>query len=275
LTIESNRKLGGIGACLTIVGAVSTALSAVRFASDTTNVGLADLGILGASAVASMLALVGFILFLVAMNGFSRDYGERKIFTNIIYGFIAAIVSAVIIGIIWLALVLVNVFSSISSLNASSSTSSAQIQALITPYMVSLMAALSIVQLVWIFFNYKAFNLLAEKSQVQHFRTAAKIFVLGAIVNIAVAAAFVIIGFYGSADYNTTLLVSVPGGAIQYIAWTFAAKGYFNIKPPAPTTEATPTFSSSPASAVRYCMHCGTQNQADSAYCIRCGQKMA
>jgi uncharacterized membrane protein len=274
LTIESNRTLGGLGACLTLVGAISTVLSAVRFASNSTTAGLADLGILGASGITSAIALVGFILFLVAMHGFSREYGERKIFTNIIYGFIAAIVSAVIIGVTWFALVMVNVFSNISSLNTSPSTSSSQIQALITPYMAPLMAAMSIVQLIWIFFNYKAFNPLAEKSQVAHFRTAAKIFVLGAIINIAVAIAFVVMGLNGSTDYNTTLLISVPGGAVQYIAWAFAAKGFFSIKTPAPTTFI-PSFSPSQTPAVRYCMHCGAQNQVDSAYCIRCGQKIA
>ena len=92
--------LGGVGACLTLLGAISTVLSLVRYAFP--NFAAADLAFSSVSGVVGLLAFVGFILFFVAMYGFSKDYSEHKIFDYILYGLIIAIVAAVIAAIIML-----------------------------------------------------------------------------------------------------------------------------------------------------------------------------
>ncbi len=273
MTIESNRTLGGLGAILTLLGAISTALSLVRYTGGSAAVGLVDLGILGVSSIISILAFVGFILFMVAMHGFSRDYGEHRIFSYLLYGFIAAIVMSIIIVAIWFVLIMANVFTLIGSLNPSGLTDSTQIQSLIAPYFASLMVAVSLAMVVWVVANYKSLNLLANKSEVQHFRVAAKFFLLGAVVSVVVAATLTVMGYFSGLDYSTMLMVSLPGGVMQYIGWVFAAKGFFSIKA-SPQKAPEPPYSTMVNQAGRYCMHCGAQNQGEFTYCIRCGQKL-
>ena len=265
MTIESNRTLGGIGALLTLTGVVSTVITIIQ-SGNTASTNLASLGI---SSIIGILTFVGFILFLVSMYGFSRDYGEHKIFRYILYGFLGAIISGVVIGAFWLVFTIMGVLSNFSSLP----NDSAQIQSLLMPYITPIIPVMSVVTLVWIFFNYKAYNLLADKSGVNLFGSAAKIFVLGAAVNLAVSIAFGVLAYNGSISYSTLLLSSAPGAFIQYVAWALMAKGFFSIKAPAvqATTQQTyPTITT----PVQYCPGCGAQNQTDSTYCVRCGKKL-
>jgi len=272
VTIESNRSMGGLGALLTLFGAVGTILNVTTFAYQTSTASLTNsLWILGVSGIAGVLALVGFILFMVSMQGFSQDYGERKIFSNLIRGLIVSIVLGIIIIGAWVILWVLNVFNLFVSGTVSPTTSSANIQAMLTPYLGPLLPAMSIVGLIWIIHVYNAFNLLAEKSEVNQFHTAAKLFVLGALVNLAVGAVFAVLGVAGLIDYNAMVLVSVPGAFAQYVAWGFAAKGYYSIKPPAQTYKPQ-TYTTTPQA--KYCMHCGAENQLDAVYCVRCGQQL-
>lgn len=265
MTIQSNKTFGGVGACLMLLGVISTIISAVQVG---VLQGFLSLLILSITSVFSFLVFVGFILFLVAMYGFSKDYAERKIFNYILYGLITSIVLAIVIGIFWFALFMVSIFSLISS-GLTPSVSTPQIQSLIAPYYAPLMAAMTVVSLVWVLFNYKAFNLLAEKSGVTRFRIAAKIFVAGAVVNVAVGVLFAVFGLLGLIGYYEMLLVAVPGGLIQYIAWAFVAKGFFSIPVSGPSYTAS-TFTVQG----KYCTHCGALNQSDAVYCSRCGQQL-
>ena len=275
-----NRKLGGIGSLLMILGAAGTVLTVTQYSSMlTTNIAdrVSNLGLLVGSGAVSMAALVGFVLFLIAMYGFSKDYNQPKIFYNILYGLIAAIVSAIVIGVIWLVTFMANIFSLIPTIASSTSTQipSNQIQEIIMPYTATLTAAMSVVILVWIFFFYKSLDLLAKKSEVQLFRSAAKIFVIGAAITVVVNLVLAALSASGTIDYTTTLLASIPGGAVQYIAWAVAAKGFFSIK--VPPQEAAPAYAPSWTAnpAVINCIHCGAPNQADSTYCTQCGQKLS
>ncbi len=272
MTIQSNRSLGGIGAILTIVGAIGSAVSVLQLAYPVGNLSVLNIGILAISSVVSVVAFVGFILFLVAMYGFSKDYGERRIFSYILYGLIIAIVLAVVIGVIWFAFFMVNMLMVIPILSPTPS-STTQIQTLLAPYYGPLLAAMSIVMLVWILYNYKAFNLLAHKSGVHLFHNAARIFLLGAVINVAVGVIFAVLGVTGFLGYNTLLLASVPGGAVMYIAWAFAAKGFYSIVAP-PTQPLTQSIVSPTSYQVKYCPNCSAQNRVDSSFCERCGQKL-
>ncbi|MEJ5292425.1 MAG: DUF996 domain-containing protein [Candidatus Methanosuratincola sp.] len=71
MSIESNKILGGVGAVLLFVGIIP-----FRYMF--------------------LISLVGLILVLVAMYGFSNIYGERRIFNNLLYGIIAGIVGMVV-----------------------------------------------------------------------------------------------------------------------------------------------------------------------------------
>jgi uncharacterized membrane protein len=71
MTLESSRTLGGIGAILMVIGPL-------------------------ASVYTGIIGLVGLILVLVAFNGLADYYKERRIFNNVIFGVILAIIGVVI-----------------------------------------------------------------------------------------------------------------------------------------------------------------------------------
>ncbi len=266
MTIESNKTLGLVGASLTLTGVVGTVAS-IFTAGNATSTNLAFLIITG---LTGLLGFIGFVLFLVSMYGFSRDYAEHRIFRYIIYGFVGAVVTAVVVMTVWSALTLASVLNLYS--HSSLPTDSSGIQSLLTPYISPIIPIMSVVGLVWIYFNYKSYNLLADKSEVPLFRSAAKIFVLGAIINIAVGSVFAALAINGSIGYSTLALTTVPGGLIQYVAWAFMAKGYSTIK--APITQATTPQTYAASTLTLYCPNCGTQNQTGDAYCVQCGKKL-
>jgi uncharacterized membrane protein len=266
MAIGSNKTLGGIGALLTLTGIVGTISSIFTIGSKGT-INFVFLLIIG---LTGLLSFVGFILFLISMNGFSKNYADHRIFQYIVYGFIGAIVTGVITLTTWAILTLVNIL----TLNSQSIPSNpSDTSTLLAPYISALTPVMAVAGLVWIYFNYKSYNLLADKSEVSLFRSAAKIFVLGAIVNIAVGAVFVVLIYSKSIDSSVLALASVPGGLIQYLAWAFVAKGFFSIKAPsvqATTQQTYPTITT----PIQYCSSCGAQNQAGSTYCVRCGKKL-
>lgn len=261
--------MGGIGALLTLTGIISTIITIIRAG----NPASADWELLGVGSILGVLTFVGFVLFLISMYGFSKDYGEQKIFRYILYGFVGAIILAVVITTVWSAFTLLGVLSNLSSYT-SLPTDSYQIQTLLAPYISPLVPFMSVVTLVWIYFNYKSYNLLAEKSKVNLFRSAAKIFVLGVIVNLAVGSVFAVLVYNGSTGYSTLLISSAPGAFIQYFAWALMAKGFFAIKAPAIQATQPYTYTGTTSQAAKYCSTCGTQNQADASYCAGCGQKL-
>ncbi len=267
MTIQSNRTLGGAGALLILVGVVGSVLSVVVLANPTSAVNLAILGI---SAIISLLAFAGFILFLVAMHGFSKDYSEPKIFNYIIYGIIGSIISGVIIGIVWFVFVMAAIMLNLASLP----TGSSAIQSWISPYLSPLTSVTSLVMLVWIFFNYKAYNMLAEKSKVPLFRTAAKIFVAGAIINIGIGVLFAVLSYTSGIDYRILSAAALPGGIVQYAAWALMAKGFFSIETPSTQTSVQSTYATAAATQQRYCSKCGAPNRSDAIYCSHCGQTL-
>jgi uncharacterized membrane protein len=227
VTIQTNRTLGGVGACLTLVGIVSTVLSIMQYVYPALSLSLV---ILGVSVVVGVIAFAGFILFFVAMYGFSRDYGEHKIFNYVLYGLIGTIVSAIVVGVVWFVYIIFNMFIVTRSLNPLPNTSS-QIQSLLMPYYAPFIVGFSVVMLVWVIFNYKAYNLLADKTGVYLFKRAAKIFVIGALVNIVAGVAFTVLALNFSIGFTTIALMVLPGGLVQYIAWVLVAMAFFRIKP--------------------------------------------
>jgi uncharacterized membrane protein len=265
VAIESNRTLGGIGAILTVIGAVSSVFSVISYAFPTSIA--TNLAFSAVTSLFGFAAFIGFILFLIAMYGFSKDYGEAKIFNHIIYGIIFTIVAAVIVGIIAIAVFVANI---IPTFNTSSSPT--QIQNMTLTYLSPVFAAIGIVALIYIVFIMKAFNLLADKSQVPLFRTAAKVLLAGGIITTVIGIILAVLAAFGSISLESLTIIAVPGGLVQDVAWVLLAMAFFRIKPPPQTL--TPTYAPTPSGKVKYCTHCGTPNQADALYCTGCGQKL-
>jgi uncharacterized membrane protein len=265
LPVETNRSLGGIGSVLSFLGIISTIITLADYAitglSPTNS--LATLGFLGAAGIFGFIAFVGFILFLVAMYGFSRDYGERRIFSYILYGIIGAIITAVVVGIASLLISLGTLFSPFQTTNPPQSTAIQQ-TSIITS------SVSTIVSLVWVFFVIKSYNLLSEKAGVSLFKVGARVLLVSAILNVVMAAIFIALAFSGEIDFNTYILALLPGGILGYAAQGLFAISFFRIKPPTQPYVQTNAWQNQ----VRYCSNCGTANQLDSVYCTKCGQKL-
>ena len=271
MTIESNRTLGGISACLFLIGVVSqiTSLFQITFPK---SIGIAILS--GVGGIFSVLSFVGLILFLIAMYGFSKDYKEPKIFSNILNGLIFTIAAAFVAGLILVAIMLLNLANLFPNLR-SSATSSTQISPSLSKIFSEALPIFSIVGVIWIAFNVLSLNLLGDKSGVSLFKTGTKVLLAGALVNVVITIIFVIVGFYVSISFNTLLALLVVGGLVQDAAWLLLAIAYFRIHAPAiPVPEVTPRNVTPTSAQVKYCDKCGAPNQPDGLYCTRCGQKL-
>jgi uncharacterized membrane protein/ribosomal protein L40E len=266
--------MGGVAAILLFVGVVSQVISAFQLALP--NSSLAYLALTGISGVIAVLSFVGFVLFFIAMYGFSKDYAEHRIFHYILYGLIAAIVAGVIAVVISVFVIIISAASQFSSFS-SSSPSQSQITSLIDKSFLPILPVFAAVALIWIIFNVRAFNLLADKSKVFLFRTGAKVLLAGALVTVAVTIIFAAIASSFSISYNTLLLtLTAPGAFVQDAAWALMAIAYFRIQAPlAPAVTPVNVAPFSTVSAqVKYCSKCGAPNQTDAVYCTRCGQKL-
>ena len=273
LTIESNRSLGGAAAVLMLVGIVSQISTLIGYGFPQSTGALIVSGVGG---LFGFVSLIGFILFLVAMYGFSKDYQEHRIFNYLLYGILITIVATVVLTAILFVIVLNN-FATLFPNFSSSASGSAQISSGMSRIFGLLLPLFSLVGVIWIAFNVKAFNLLSDKTKVPLFRTGAKVLLAGVSVNIVIASVFVVVAFGSniSLSLNTLLALLTVGAIVQDIAWVLLAMAYFRIQPTAtqtPTVTAVnvPAFSEQ----MKYCPNCGAQNQTYAKYCTRCGQKL-
>jgi uncharacterized membrane protein len=270
LTIQTNRTLGGIGAVFSVLGVVSSISSVFLYGYPTSSGVTLSLALI--SGVVGLFAFVGFILFLIAMYGFSRDYNEHRIFNYLLYGFLGTIVVTVVAVIVVVAIFLSNLATIIPNLNQSTTTPF-QISNSMQTFMSPFLAVFSFVGVIWVVFNVLAFRLLGEKSGVPLFRTGALVLLAGAVVNVGVGIMFALMMYLGSIDYSTYLLAAIPGGLVQDVAWILLAMSFFRIKvQPVQTTLSSNVELA--AGQMKYCPNCRTPYQSDDAFCTRCGQKL-
>ena len=250
LTLQTNKTLGILAAIFTLFGAISTVISFVQL---TTPTAADSLGYLLFTGFIGIIAFLGFILYLVAMWGFSKDFNEPRIFNYVLYGIIITFVAAVIAVIVIFVFALTNLVNIIIQ-NPLPNTSDIS-----TPFLRSVLpfaGLFGVIGIIYVAFNYKALNLLGDKSKVSMFKTSAKLFLAGAIVNL-------LLGIIT----ETFTLSTIPGSLVQYSAWAILAVACLRINTPsaincqAPSTE-----------QVKYCQYCGTPNPLDSKYCIACGK---
>ena len=106
LTIQTNRTLGGIGAVFSALGVVSTVSSVFLYGYPNSLAVTLPLALI--TGFVGLFSFVGFILFLIAMYGFSRDYNEHRIFNYLLYGFLATIVAAMVALVVVVVIFLTN-----------------------------------------------------------------------------------------------------------------------------------------------------------------------
>ena len=225
--------MGILAACFTLLGAISTAFSLLRFAFPA--LPLNTLTSFGVTSIIGVLGLLGFLLFLLAMNSFSRIYGEHRIFSFILYGIVIMIIGFIVAAIIMFALIFSNAASLISN-SGDSSVVQAQVARLLQMFMPPVMIVFGLIGLTNTVLNVWAFNLLADKSSVPLFRTGAKVMFVGSLLSIVL---LIIIGFtssYSSGAINNLVFLAAPGGILTYIAWALYAVAFFRIRVASPQT---------------------------------------
>ena len=271
MTVESNKTLGGMAAILMLIGVISQASAAFRYIFPNS---FGTLILTGIGALFGVLSFVGFLLYLVAMYGFSKDYQDHRIFSYLLYGIIITIVAAVIVFAILFIVILLNLATLFPNLGFSTPPSS-QISSEMSRIFGLVFPLFGLVGIIWIAFNVKAFNLLSDKSQVPLFKTGAKVLIAGALANIGIAIIFAVVGSFVEIPINTLLALLTIGSLVQDVAWVLLAVAYFRIQAPAIPVQATTPLNIPPVSGqVKYCPNCGAPNQLNAIYCTHCGQKL-
>lgn len=177
MTLESSKNIGGIGALLIVIGA---------------------LPFLG--AYTSIIALIGLILVLIALNGLANYYNERGIFNYALYGIITSIIG----GVVAAAIVIVAAFDFLTTIgidlaNITDPAAFSQIDwtGIVTleslwSFLAALVAGLVVLfvfMVVSAFLVRRSFNLASDKTGVGMFGTAGLLLLIGAVLTI------ILIGF--------------------------------------------------------------------------------
>jgi len=189
MTLESNKTLGGVGALLVVIG---------------------FLGFFG-SGYAGLLILVGAILTLIALKGFSDHYNEGGIFNNALYSLVTAIVGVVA----FIATIIIMVIQTV--LTGFTWTDPMAIQQYFMEHMTDLWSIIAtlIIAFVVLFvffivtaiFARKSLSLLSAKTGEKIFETAGLLWLIGAV-----------------------LTIIAVGLILIWVAWILIAVGFFSIK---------------------------------------------
>jgi uncharacterized membrane protein len=277
LTIQSNRTLGGYGACLVALSIISTVIS--FFQSLMLNSLGVSLALSLVSGIIAIFSLIGIILVLIAMSGFASDYQEPRIMNNIWKAIITIIIGVVIIVIVAFAILILNLSTIIpsNSNNGSTLLASSQVATTTERWIAPIFPIAGFMGLIAIVFVTRSLNVLAEKSEVSLFRVSGKVLLASILVTIVIGIIFAVVTAYISVPYASISFVGIPGGIIQEAAWILLAMAFFRIKPPVVSTQpiqTMPSVSLPVSGQVKYCTYCGSQNPAQAIYCTHCGQKM-
>ena len=212
------------------------------------NAALFSSGFLAAIIALGIVALIGYILFMIAMYKLSKYYSESGIFSNLLYALIIQIVGGVVAAV----LVFAYIFSLVGSIQTYTYTSATPaIAQLLLPIILMILVNVAFLIVNGILY-WRAFNKLAEKSGVDNFKTTGLLYLVGSIL------AFIGIGVI-----------------IQWIAWIFAAMGYQKMTPnPPPTAPYTSPYQATFTGPTKRCLSCGAENSPDSTYCVSCGRPL-
>lgn len=227
MNIESSRVLGILAACFTLLGAISTVTTMVRILLPSSTV--FNSFALGLTGIVGLFSIVGFILFFIAMFGFSRIYDENKIFYYPLWGIVILIAGCIFTFIILFALL----FSNFSGLPHESSPSiiQSQLASFIQSFMPPILIVVGSLGLVNGLLNFWAFNLLAAKSGVPLFKTGAKVLLFGQLLGIVILVVVAFTFSFSVASLSDSVIFGLPGGILNYVAWAIFIVAYFRIKP--------------------------------------------
>jgi uncharacterized membrane protein len=190
-----------------------------------------------------VIGIIGVILLLMGIKGFSTYYQDPEMYQNALKGMIYYIIALVALG------------ASIVALFAF----------VITIFFILIGIAVFIAGLIIAFIFYilaakrlrMTFNTLAQKTGEHSFETAGYLLWLGAI-----------------------LTIIFVGAILIFVAWIFAAIGFFSMKTPGqaysqqPSGYAPPPPPPESTQATKYCPNCGAPVQPGVTFCPNCGKQL-
>ena len=192
MSLESGRKFGYyaslINVILPIVSVVSVvaiivsiiAASATRIANSTVGPVFSVFGGLIIFLIfIGGTNIVAYFMFFYSMYSLSNYYKEPAIFKNILYAFIVSIISVGVVFTLEFG-VIISAIAGISPTNTPSAVTPSFMQIILT-YTVVFVAALAFAIVNGLLYM-RAFNKLGEKSGVDNFKTAAILYIIGAII---------------------------------------------------------------------------------------------
>ncbi len=245
MSFELNRSRARAATLLIILGTVVSPIVAVT----ATFLRLTSVALF-VSMPLSILSLVGFVLFMVAMNGFANYYRTPAIFKDVLYGFLAAIVG----GAVFVLVVFGFLFVTISPLfgqgtfTPGTPATSPFLYSFIV-FVIAVWLGAFLLALIQSIFYKRAFDALGEKSSVGDFKTAGQLMLIGGALTIIFVGVFVYL-----------------------VGWIYAVVGFFSMKSPQPQTSSSAQSTSS--FVKRYCSVCGAANDLNADYCSHCGNKL-
>ncbi len=227
MTVTTNKQIGLVASLLAVLSLVYALFSAAQ-----SGYSLAGASPFGFTIGLFLLPLgfIGFILFLIAMYGFSKDYQDNAIFNYVLYGFILGIVFAVIVTVI-AAFFLVSSIGNLVLTPTGPNPGPQFLQDFLENFLPLFLVA-PIVGLIPALFNMLAFNRLANKSGVRLFRVVGLLGVIAAIVGIAFWVLGVALYYAGTLSIYNIFTLSVASSIVSLIAWIMAINAYYSIQVP-------------------------------------------
>jgi uncharacterized membrane protein len=226
-TIESSKTMAMVGSILLIIGGIPFA------------------------PYVGILSLVGVILLLMAIKGFSQSYQDPAMYDNALRGFIyyiiAAIAVAIAFGLLWAGIATISTMFFLG-LGIGIVFIIGFIVALVVGFIFYVMAAKRL---------RTTLNALAQRTGEKSFETAGTLLYYGAILTIVVI-----------------------GGLLIFIAWIFATIGFFQMKTPGQQNAPQQQYGYAPPppptaqTATKYCPNCGAPVQPGTTFCPNCGKQL-
>jgi uncharacterized membrane protein len=182
------------------------------------------------------VSIVGYILTLIAVKYVSDELQDSSIFNEMILAVITGIVGVAVGA----ALLVYGFVGSLFTLGASAFLG-----------IISFLAILWIAFIISAVFVRRAFDKMATRLNVGHFRTAGTLYLVGAI-----------------------LVIVLVGFVILFVAFIFQILAFFSIQEalqPAPGQPMAATSTTQPG--MKACANCGTQMASSALFCPKCGAK--
>jgi uncharacterized membrane protein len=252
-SLSQAKILGGVGSILVLLG---------------------GLGSFAIPYLGTVLPIVGLILTLIAVKNIADVVQDSSIFRNIMIGVGIAIVGSIVLGVFLVEAVLSSGGLSALTRSLTTSTTTGVAPTLSGSFIRFVEVVLAGFAILWILliasaiFVRRSYNTVSSRLNVGLFRTAALLYLIGAILTIIfigliivlIAQILLIIAFF-----------SIPETALGYAQPTTT---YY---PPAPSMQPGPstTTNQPSASSGKTCPRCGAPIAQDAVFCPSCGSRVS